>query len=77
MYEDDRTRRDIRKLLGARVRKLRKERGLGRLELGRRSRLSDLEVGFIENGAKPIRCEDLVCLATGLGVSLLAFFEGW
>ena len=77
MYEDDRTRRQIRKLLGARVRALREERELGRLELGRRSGLSDLEVGFIENGAKPIRLEDLLCLATGLGVSLLALFEGW
>ena len=77
MYGDDRTRRDIRKLFGARVKALREERGLGRLELGRRSGMSDLEVGFIENGAKPVRLEDLVCLAVGLDVSPVAFFEGW
>jgi transcriptional regulator with XRE-family HTH domain len=77
MYEDVRTRRDIRKLLGARVKKVREERGLGRLELGRRSGLSEMEVGLIENGSKPIRCEDLVCLAKGLGVSPVTFFEGW
>lgn len=77
MYEDVTNRRDIRRLLGARVRKLRKERGLSQDELGCRSGMSDTEVGFIENGAKPIRCEDLVCLAKGLGVSPVAFFEGW
>ncbi len=77
MYEDITNRRDIRKLLGARVRELRKERGLSQDELGNRSGMSDMEVGFIENGAKPIRCEDLVCLAVGLDVSPVAFFDGW
>ena len=77
MYEDVTSRREIRKLLGARVRELREERGLDRLELGCRSGMSDLEVGFIETGSKPIRCEDLVCLAKGLGISPVAFFEGW
>ncbi len=77
MYEDTMSRRDVRRLLGGCVKELREERGLSRAELGRRSGMSDMEVGFIENGAKPIRCEDLVCLARGLGVSLLAFFEGW
>ncbi len=70
-------RRDIRKLLGARVRELREERGLSQDELGNRSGMSDMQVGLIENGSKPIRCEDLVCLAKGLGVSPVAFFEGW
>ncbi len=77
MYEDTMSRRDIRRLLGARVRELREERGLSQDELGNRSGMSDMEVGLIENGAKPIRCEDLVCLAKGLGVSPVAFFEGW
>ncbi len=77
MYEDVTNRRDIRKLLGARVRELRKERGLSQDELGNRCGMSDMEVGLIENGAKPIRCEDLVCLAVGLGVSPVAFFKGW
>ncbi len=77
MYEDITNRRDIRKLLGARVKKLREERGLTRRELGDRSGLSEMELGLIENGAKPIRCEDLVCLAKGLGVSPVAFFDGW
>ena len=77
MYEDVLSRRDIRRLLGARVTALREERGWSRTELGDRSGLSDLEVGFIENGSKPVRTEDLLCLAKGLGVSLAAFFEGW
>jgi hypothetical protein len=37
---------------------------------------SELEVGFVENGSKPLRTEDLLCLAKGLGVSPAAFFEG-
>ncbi len=44
---------------------------------GLRSGLSELEVGFVENGSKPVRTEDLLCLAKGLGVSPAAFFEGW
>ena len=76
-YHEMVNRRDIRRILGARVRELRQERGLSHTELGDRSGLSDMEVGFIENGSKPIRCEDLVCLATGLGLSPVAFFEGW
>ncbi len=70
-------RRDIRKLLGARVRKLREERGLAREELCDRSGLSEMAVGFIENGSKPVRFEDLLCLAKGLGISPVDFFEGW
>ena len=70
-------RRDVRKTLGARMRRLREGRGLTRRELGDRSGLSEMELGLIENGAKPVRCEDLVCLAKGLGVSPVAFFEGW
>ncbi len=77
MYEDAVSRRDIRRLVGARVKGLREERGLSRIELGDRSGLSDLEVGFVENGSKPVRTEDLLCLAKGLGVSPAAFFEGW
>ena len=69
-------RRDIRRLLGARVRRLREERALARRDLGDRSGLSEMEVGFIENGSKPVRFEDLLCLAEGLGVSPVAFFEG-
>ena len=70
-------RRDVRRIFGASVRRLREERGLTRIELGDRSGLSELEVGFVENGSKPLRCEDLVCLAKGLGVSPVAFFKGW
>ena len=77
MWENAVTRRDIRKLFGARVKELREERGLSREELGYRSGMSDLEVSFIETGSKPIRCEDLVCLAKGLGISPVALFEGW
>ena len=77
MYEDVVSRRDIRRLVGARVKGLREERGLSRTELGNRSGLSDLEVGFVENGSKPVRTEDLLCLAKGLGVSPAALLEGW
>ena len=45
MWEDALTRREVRKLLGARVRELREERGLDRLALGYRSGMSDMEVG--------------------------------
>ena len=77
MHEDTMSRRDVRRLLGGCVREIREERGLSRAELARRSGMSDMQVGFIENGAKPIRCEDLVCLAVGLDLSPVAFFEGW
>jgi transcriptional regulator with XRE-family HTH domain len=77
MYENVLSRRDIRRLVGARVKALREERGWSRTELGNRSGLSDLEVGFVENRSKPVRTEDLLCLAKGLGVSPAAFFEGW
>lgn len=77
MYEDVLSRRDIRRLVGARVKGLREERGWSRTELGDRSGLSEMEVGFIENGAKPVRFEDVVCLARGLGRRPAAFFEGW
>ncbi len=77
MHEDALTRRDIRRGVGARVKGLREERGWSRTELGDRSGLSELEIGFVENGSKPVRTEDLLCLAKGLGVSPAAFFEGW
>ncbi len=69
-------RRDIRKELGALVRRLREERGLGPAQLGDRSGLTEMEVLLIENGRKAIRFEDLVCLARGLGITPAAFFEG-
>jgi len=77
MYEDVLSRRDVRRLVGERVKGLREERGWSRVVLGNRSGLSQLEVGFVENGSKPLRTEDLLCLAKGLGVSPAAFFEGW
>ncbi len=77
MYEDVLSRRDIRRLVGGCVRRLREARGWSRAELGDRSGLSDLEVGFVENGSKPVHTEDLLCLAKGLGVSPAALFEGW
>jgi transcriptional regulator with XRE-family HTH domain len=77
MYEDALSRRDIRRLVGARVKGLREERVWSRAELGDRSGLSELEIGLVENGSKPVRTEDLLCLAKGLGVSPAAFFEGW
>ena len=68
-------RRDIRKEMGARLKTLREEKGMSPDELGDRSGLTGFEVLTIENGGKPIRCEDLICLARGLGVPAVRFFE--
>ena len=68
-------RQDIRRELGARIRRLREERALSPAELGDLSGLTEMEVLFIENGRKAIRFEDLLCLARGLGIPLTTFFE--
>ena len=62
------TRREVRELVGARIRRLREARGLSRRELTRLSDIPELTIGMTEIGRMRIRFETLLCLARALGV---------
>jgi transcriptional regulator with XRE-family HTH domain len=68
------TRRDVRVFVGARIRQLRKERGLSFRDVSDLADIPELMIGQMECGATHIRFENLLCLARALGVSVVEFF---
>ena len=61
---------DIKKLVGNRIRELRKEKGLSQEELGYRSELHYTHIGAMERGEKNWSIETLIKAANGLEVSI-------
>ena len=68
------TRRDVRALVGARIRAIRQRTGMGVRTLSALSDIPELMIGQMERGAMLIRFENLLCLARALGVSAVEFF---
>jgi transcriptional regulator with XRE-family HTH domain len=68
------TRRDVRALVGARIRRLREERGLSLRALSDFADIPELMIGQMERGAMLIRFENLFCLARALGVQVTELF---
>ncbi len=69
------TRRGTREFVGARIRAIRERRGMG---VGKLSELSDIPefmINTMEHGRMQMRFENLLCLARGLGVSVVEFFS--
>jgi transcriptional regulator with XRE-family HTH domain len=61
---------DVKRLIGERIRKLRKERGLSQEELGWKSNLHYTHIGAIERGEKNWSIDTLVKVAGGLNVTV-------
>jgi len=66
---------NVKKLVGERIRKLRKEKGLSQEELGWKSNLHYTHIGSIERGEKNWSIETLVKVAKGLNVSINELFD--
>jgi len=69
------TRREVREMVGARIRAVRQSKGMGFRTLSCLSDIPELMIGRMERGATPIRFENLFCLARAMGVSVTTFFE--
>ena len=68
------TRREVRALVGARIRAIRERMGMG---VRTRSALSDIPemmIGQMECGAMLMRFENLLCVARALGVPVTELF---
>lgn len=66
---------DVKRLIGERIRKLRKERGLSQEELGWKSNLHYTHIGSIERGEKNWSIDTLVKVAKGLNVGINDLFD--
>ncbi len=69
------TRREVRKLLGAKIRVLREARGLTRDALSGFSDIPPMMIGQMENGFMRISFENVLCFARALRVSVMELFE--
>jgi transcriptional regulator with XRE-family HTH domain len=63
--------KDIKKLVGERIRNLRKEQGLSQEELGAKAELHYTYVGAVERGEKNCSITTLARIAQGLNVELV------
>jgi len=61
---------DVKKLVGERIRELRKEKGLSQEELGDKADLHYTHIGSIERGEKNWSIDTLVKVAGGLNVTV-------
>ncbi len=66
---------DVKKLVGERIRELRKGRGLSQEELGWKSDLDYTHIGAIERGEKNWSIETLVKVTKGLNVRINDLFD--
>ncbi|QFT89119.1 HTH-type transcriptional regulator SinR [Bacillus sp. THAF10] len=66
---------DLVKFIGARIRKIRKLRGLTQEILAERTGLQDSYIGGIERGARNISLQTLEKLIIGLEITPLFFFN--
>ena len=68
------TRREVRELLGARIRSVREARGLSLRELTNLSDIPEVLLGTMERGRMLIRLENLLCIARALRVPVTELF---
>ena len=68
------TRRDVRALVGARIRAIRERMGMGVRTLSALSDIPEMMIGQMERGAMLMRFENLLCLARALGVPVTELF---
>lgn len=66
---------EIKKLIGDRIRDLRKRKGLSQEELGWKAKLHYTYIGGIERGEKNVSIITLSKIAKGLGISLNEIFN--
>ncbi|HPD60222.1 MAG TPA: helix-turn-helix transcriptional regulator [Thermodesulfobacteriota bacterium] len=66
---------DIKVILGARIRKLRKEKGLSQEALAEKADLHYTFIGEVERGEKNISIVSLEKLTKALGISLTDLFD--
>lgn len=66
---------DIQKLIGNRLRDLRREKGLSQEELGWKAKLHYTYIGAIERGEKNVSIMTLGKIAKGLGISVHEIFN--
>jgi len=66
---------DVKRLIGDRIRQLRKEQGLSQEKLGDKADLHYTHVGSIERGEKNWSIETLIKLAKGLNVEIVDLFN--
>lgn len=62
---------DVKRLIGDRIRQLRKEKGLSQEKLGYESELHCTHIGSIERGQKNWSIETLIKVAKGLNVNVV------
>jgi transcriptional regulator with XRE-family HTH domain len=67
--------KETRKMLGERIRQLRKSAGLTQEELGERASLNYKFIGELERGRVNVSLDSLVKIATALGVTPGNFFS--
>jgi transcriptional regulator with XRE-family HTH domain len=66
---------DVRRLIGDRIRQLRKEKGFSQEKLGYESDLHYTHIGSIERGQKNWSIDTIVKLAKGLNVEVVDLFN--
>jgi transcriptional regulator with XRE-family HTH domain len=66
---------DIRKQFGARVRKLRLERGWSQETLGFRAKIHRTYIGAVERGEQNVALDNIVKIAGALKISLANLFS--
>jgi transcriptional regulator with XRE-family HTH domain len=65
---------DVKRLIGDRIRQLRKEKGLSQEKLGYESELHYTHIGSIERGQKNWSIDTLIKVAKGLNVEIADLF---
>lgn len=66
---------DVKKLVGDRIRQVRKEKGLSQEKLGYESELHCTHIGSIERGQKNWSIDTLIKVANGLNVEVADLFK--
>ncbi|MHB8828804.1 MAG: helix-turn-helix domain-containing protein [Syntrophales bacterium] len=66
---------DVKRLIGERIRQLRKEKGLSQEKLGYESELHCTHIGSIERGQKNWSIDTLIKIAKGLNVEVVDLFN--
>jgi transcriptional regulator with XRE-family HTH domain len=66
---------NVKRLIGDRIRRLRKEKGLSQEKLGYKAELHYTHIGSIERGEKNWSIDTLIKLAKGLNVEIVDLFN--
>ncbi len=66
----------VRRMLGIRIRTLRKQCGKSQNALAEDSGVNRSYLAGVESGARNVSIDNLICISFGLGVTLSELFEG-